>query len=75
MQVTPFSAIISLRKTFITDKTGKSILPLERQGVEEAKKMKAENSVLKSNLQKITLKQEDTKTELEKEASEGQHKR
>ena len=54
MLVTPFSAVISLKKTFIKDRSGSCILPPKSQDEQEVMQLKAENSQLKSNLEKIT---------------------
>ena len=40
LQVSPFSAVVSLKKTFINDKSGKPLLPQNRQvSIDDMKKL------------------------------------
>ena len=66
MQVTPFSARISLCKIFATDRSGSSILPVKTQDDEKIKRIQDENSKLKLSFEKLRSEHVNTLSDLDK---------
>ena len=52
MQVTPFSAMISLRKSFVKNKGGSFVLPLKSQIGEDVQKVKDESMINQTKVEK-----------------------
>ena len=61
MQVSPFSAVVSIKKSFIKDKSGKfHVPPLPRVSSEEIKEIQEKNKKLENDVINLTKRYEDS---------------